>query len=275
MFYGDKRRFLKKEASAIISDNLAGLVLGNFVTLVVFCGMFALELMYFSLFASYFPETVIIPVFVAVEIATLVFLCPLIYGWICWFSDCFREKRVSPMTGIFRCYSDIRSIRRALQVMIFYVLLALITAALVSLTVFIGVKLPTFFIGHDYAQLVTTLSSVAASVISLMIILHSFSALCVLKEFEQNERLGIFDAFKKSRAVMRGHKLEFLLFNLSFLPLSALSVFTFGILFAVYTIPYYIMSVVAYTGYLCEEYEARDTDRLKTEEIMADNTQTI
>ena len=52
-----------------------------------------------------------------------------------------------------------------------------------------------------------------------------------------NPEMGDFDAIKKSKELMRGHKWEFFLLNLSFIGWIILGAFTFGILY-LWLIPY-------------------------------------
>lgn len=257
MFYGDRRRLFKKEASALLSRNFAGVILGSFIVLAVFGGVFLVETLYASLFAAYFTQEVIAPVFLALEIFTLILLCPLLYGWISWLMQCMRERKLFPLHTIFYSYSSLDEVKKAVRVIVFYTLFTLAAALSVMLIIYAGDSIPSLFKGFGFGGIFSVILKILCTAAAFAVIIKSFGILCVMNISQTGEYSGIFDAFKTSARIMKGHKAETLFFILSFLPLAALSVFTFGILFVVYTLPYFLLSLCAYTDYLCRAYEAR------------------
>lgn len=74
----------------------------------------------------------------------------------------------------------------------------------------------------------------------LFIIPGIILALCYSQVFYimlDDEKIGIINAMKKSREMMRGHKWEFFVLNLSFIGWAILGVITFGILY-LWLVPY-------------------------------------
>ena len=92
-----------------------------------------------------------------------------------------------------------------------------------------------------YFFVVSIICGVFVTLWSLLLIIPgiiaSFAYSMVYLVKLDDPEIGYLDAIKKSKELMKGHKWEYFLFNLSFIGWAILSVFTFGIL-AFWLVPY-------------------------------------
>jgi uncharacterized membrane protein len=94
-------------------------------------------------------------------------------------------------------------------------------------------------------------------------IIFAFQYSQAINVMAENPEIGIWDAMKKSKEIMVGHKFELFVFGLSFIGHILLVIITIGI-YAIYFIPYYQTAMVNYylhiTGQNGEDAEIGDLE---------------
>lgn len=91
--------------------------------------------------------------------------------------------------------------------------------------------------------------------VPLMVFLIAVIFLCgvfMVLFFRDDEYKSLTQKVRKSTLLMKGHKAELLLLNLSFIPLFFLVYFTFGAAF-VFVAPYYITALYSFASYVSED----------------------
>jgi uncharacterized membrane protein len=108
-----------------------------------------------------------------------------------------------------------------------------------------------------FYALISLACEILFTVASFAAVFISIGALCVLNLSTRDDFTCVSQSLKESLRIMKGHRIEFFILLVSFLPLVILSVLSFGILFAVYTVPYMALTISIFTDYVCAKYDAK------------------
>lgn len=227
---------------------------GTLLFLSLCVGFVVLGEVYGSFFYEIAPESTASLVLVTASFLMLLFTSPLVFGYLAF---CIRllQGEDAKVAELFMPYGSFRSLCRAFGggFHVFFAFLLKVALPCAALTYLWG-QLPalseTLKLSASDAVLLRALFFLPAAAIVLFGIFALGKNVCDLLCFCACPDETLAACMKTAKERLRGRRGAFFALRLSFLPLIAVSLFTFGILFIAYTLP---MLAIAYTLWLFPE----------------------
>lgn len=253
MFCAGRRRIIKREAAKIIFGNFKKFTVFGALMLGVVSGVSMLINEYGILIRTFAGNNGYYSFYVILFIFVFLLLSPLFFGVLELFGEYTRFD--GKITGnVFKYYFDKKSflfsVKNTFFVLIFAAVLCVIPSLMSKLVEFAVIKIS--FEDKVITGLIAAALRLSVAVVffGTAIILCGF--VCVWRISSEKVTNSMLSCFRLSYRKMRHHKTEFLMLNLSFIPLFAISYLSFGILF-VFSVPYYLMSVSVFVTYVMTE----------------------
>ena len=177
---------------------------------------------------------------------------PVAFGLLSFFAD-YTKGTDAALPDILKYYTSRKLFLFSLKNTVFAFVLFLVFMFVPSFFN-IASEFALGFLPHVYAEegLYRALIFTAAAVFCLLSAVLLCGCACFFRVAREKNTLSVISCVIKSFSLMRRHKAEFFLLNLSFLPLFALSYVMFGILF-VFSLPYYFLSISTFVTYVMSE----------------------
>ncbi len=264
--YLQRRRYFKKNARGIIySDWLSQI----FVFAAVMVSVAGLNSIYGGLMTLAYNVanndmfSYMISVFYT--FLTFAFVLPLVYGVIHFEILAFENKKPS-VSRVFDAFANTEKLTRTYKTFLSFVLRII--------PVFIPVFLLSGFIQSPlyYSILKTeyTVGNIDVVYLSFNIVLLifvflslSFTGKHIVGLFiaVKNQEQSVGECFRLGKNVCSGYTAELCLMTFSFVPLIVVSMFTLGIMFIVYTLPYILLTFSGMTEFLYSKYMCKQKAR--------------
>lgn len=168
----------------------------------------------------------------------------------------FNYKIISKMHNK-DCKADFKEnmVKYVVKLILFAIALFIVELA-IGLIIAIP-TIPFYFLGETSALITllitTTIGTIIYVIIGLylaqvdLILLYSAMGLISL------DKLSVRESVKYSKNLMQGHKREFVLLHITFIPLTLLCLVTLGIA-AIYVLPFYLVTRIVYFEKLLQKY---------------------
>lgn len=202
---------------------------------------------------------------------SLLFTLPLIYGLVNFEINAIVAKKAK-LYDLFSAFSDMKGMVRsyALFLQVFgRCILCFLPAALV--VVFNEFFYESVFLGHHVffgIDIATFLCNTLFFVFLYLGIVFMSGCFVGIYLTVKNPEMSVDECFFKAKKCIKGNRSELTKTALSFLPLFVVSLFSMGLLFAVYTLPYMLITLIMVSKYICDKYVYKpETERNDSEQI--------
>ena len=253
-----RRRFFKRTAKSILFSDWINQILAFLIVGALYNGIFEFGVSGMILIdevtGNWFVSTSLLLLYSLLAAAVII---PLFYGLVVYEINAV-EKRKGNITDIFTPFSSATLMIRSYKLfvyLLFKTILCMLPAVLTALLLF-GEQFEFFSleafvwnnINFAYLLIVTLLfiCIFAGMVLSVKQFVGAF--ICVLKP-----SMRIRDCFFTSKVCCYGSRAEVARLMISFLPLMWLSLYTAGLLFVMYSLPYMLITLVLQSKYLYDK----------------------
>jgi len=254
-FYKERRKHFKREARIILRCNYARMTGAAAIMLLLFAGVNAVKInliraagLEFSFFAM--------PAQLLFDLAALLFAMPMIFGILKMAVSVYSgaEFTVGTMFDYFKSADGLMHCYRATAAIFVRTAAFLLPfLAVGSVMKYVREELELLFPGNLNADLIMLAVTVIYLICAFAAVVTAMRYAAFLYLCVKNPEREVCDMLKKSAALMRGNKAESAAFFLSFAPLAVVSIFTAGLLFIFFTIPYILFAYVSFMSYLYAE----------------------
>lgn len=247
MSISTRRRAIKHQAKKLLFSNMWSCFCLSAVVLVIFCGIASIIYKTDLFLYEFFGEKVYVSLMTLFKLLLFILIAPFVLSVIrCFYT--LASDSDSRVSSVVYCYSSKELFLAYLKKMVLFssiIFSLLLLPRIVS--DLLGLILNSFpMLFHN------RMASCVINILFLAFILFIFTLFCgfafVLKCYDRS----VISSVKESFRLMKGHKLEFLYFCLSFLPCFILSYLSFGILW-LYSIPYFFISISCFLNYVVTE----------------------
>ena len=247
MSLSSRYRVIKTEARKTLFSFFGYCLCISSLILTVLCGVSAMVRSVDVFLYRFFSTEVFFSLIVLYKLLLLVLLAPLIYGVFGCFRKISAREKLSAYELI-RGYTSKRRYCDALK------LVVIISVFCISLFVFH--QLISLILDLIFQKIVFISQNIVVSLIAkllfLLLVFLSYTVFCGFACILRCNNGSVISSIKQSFILMKGHKVEFLLFCASFIPLFFLSHFTMGLLY-IFSIPYFLISVSCFLNYVVSE----------------------
>jgi len=269
-----KRKFFKNEAKRIIFSEWLNAVIATLVVVLVIAGLSAIQSAYLYLLSKQLSQNATIAVSVFFNVASALVFLPVLFGYIIWCVQKY-EGDAAPVSNVFEVFSTPENLGRAYAVTLAFLMRAVVLFAIpVLLNYFL--KLNTIRIEKHLSEIYPILPELFTVVSKLFILFFysiAFSMTAKLFMFVyiaiKNPDMSLRMCSSKAAKLMRGHKVESVVLNFSFFGWILLSLFTAGVLFVIFVIPYMLLSIISFCSYL---YAKNDNNLNNLEHVSLTKT---
>ncbi len=247
MSLSSRRRVIKSEARNILFSLLFPCICLSAIVLTVLCGVSTIIGAVDILLYKAFSPKVFFSLMVLLKLLVIVLLAPLITGVFRCFR-CVSCKDKHPLCGVLRDYTAKKLYCRALKRVALFAAIISFVLLFPQFMAFMLDILANKILLRDQIRLVSIVSSVFFLITLVLACTLSCGFVCITRCSDGS----VASTVKQSFLLMKGHKLEFLCFCISFVPWFLLSYLTLGALYLV-TIPYFLISVSCFLNYVVTE----------------------
>ncbi len=247
MSLSSRRRVIKSEARNILFSSFFLCICLSVIFLSVLCGVSAMLFTVDLLLYEIFSPKVFYSLMVLFKLTMLVLFAPLITGVFRCFR-CVSCKVKHPVCEVLQDYTSKKLYLSSLKLVALYAIIIIFILLLPQFAAFVLDILENKISFGGQNRLVSAVSKVLFLMISLLAFTLSCGFVCIMRCDDGS----LLSAMKKSISLMKGHKIEFLYFCISFVPWFLLSYITLGVLY-LFVVPYFLISVSCFLNYVVTE----------------------
>lgn len=255
MHFSERRRFFKKLAISALYENALGNILSTLLLATVCLGAVYTASLIGELSASFLTEEEASRIVLLIDFVGLLFCFPVVYGYLSRMNG-ISQKKSLPVSAMFDVFSNAKELALAYRCLLLLTSPLIIVAGVAFLTAMLLGFADLTHIG-GMASLLTAVVAILAALALIPMLCKCICAVFVCI----NGGASVLSGYRQAKTILKGIRLEFVIFNLSFVPWYLASLFTFGIMQIVFVIPYHIISDLVFLRYACMR-----------EEIQRDNT---
>jgi len=248
MRYYNRRRLIKHKAWKIFITNFYTTIPVCILLGLIYNGFEAVLNFIYAILVSGLSDVCAESTMAFLIFCLILLICPLVAG----VSVFFRRIATghADASVIMSCYGSAKAVLRAVKYFLPLLIAVLAVMCLPMLFYNITLHFRNFFANQEVFKLLRAVILFAIVLLSAHLTSLLLFALCL---YDPSKKEYTVLALRNSITTLSGHKMEFLFFNLSFLPMLVVCYMLLGLLFIPFFVPYYCISANIFATYCFAE----------------------